>query len=148
MKLMKWEPKGLASFHREMDRLLDAFLDRESPFSTDGDWLPSLDVEESPEEFVVTAELPGMDEKDISVTLSGNNLVIKGEKKREKEEKDKQFHRIERSYGSFSRLVPLPASTAPDKIVAEYSKGVLELHVPKEPDEMPKKIAVKGKKGK
>ena len=86
-----------------------------------------------------------MDEKDISVTLSGNNLVIKGERKREKEEKDQHFHRIERSYGTFERVVPLSMTTDPAGIAAEYSKGVLEVHLPKKREDLPKQIAVKAK---
>ena len=145
MELTRWEPRGLTPFRRQIDRLFDSFLGQETPFSTNGDWLPSLDVEETAEEVIVKAELPGMAEKDISVTLSGNNLIIKGERKREKEEKDKHFHRIERSYGTFERVVPLPTTTDPAKIDAEYSKGVLEVHLPKKPEDMPKQIEVKAK---
>jgi HSP20 family protein len=92
---------------------------------------------------VVKAEFPGMEEKDISVTLSGDNLMIKGERKSEKEEKDKQFHRIERSYGVFQRTIRLPVGVDADKIKADYVKGVLEVHLPKKAEVKPKEIPIK-----
>ncbi len=145
MKLTRWQPAELGSFRREMDRLFDSFLTREPFFSKDGEWFPEIDVEETPEEVVVTAELPGMDQKDITVSLSGDSLVIRGEKRREEEKKEKHFHRVERSYGRFERVIPVPASTDAKKISAEYARGVLEVHLPKKPNDMPRKIDVKAK---
>ena len=145
MDLTKWEPTGLTSLRRQMDRLFESFFTPEpTPFAY-GDWLPAIDVAETPEEIVVKAELPGMQEKDISVNLSGNNLMIKGERKAEKDEKDKHFHRVERSYGRFERVLPLPMSVDANKISADYTKGVLEVHLPKKPGAQPKQITVKAK---
>lgn len=146
MEIMKWEPfRELSSLRREMDRLFDSFLGREPAAIGERLWAPVVDVSETPEEVLVKAELPGIDEKDLSVSLSGDNLMIKGERKAEKEEKDKHFHRIERSYGAFQRVITIPASADPDKIKAEYNKGVLEIHLPKKAEAVPKKIPISTK---
>jgi HSP20 family protein len=144
MDLMKWEPFGeLSSLRRQMDRLWDSFFGREPAIFERGRWVPAIDISETKDEIVVKAEIPGMDEKDISVTLSGDNLMIKGERKSEKEEKDKQFHRIERSYGVFQRTIRLPVGVDADKIKANYVKGVLEVHLPKKAEIKPKEIPIK-----
>ena len=144
MDLIKWEPfdREVSTFRRQMDRLFDSFFGREPFLGSRERSLPAIDVAETPEEITVKAELPGMEEKDISVSLSGENLTVKGERKSEKEEKDKSFHRIERWYGAFERVIPLPVSVEAEKIRAEYKKGVLEIHLPKKPEVKPKKIAI------
>jgi HSP20 family protein len=146
MEITKWEPfRELTSMRRQMDRLMESFFGREPGLPAVERWAPAIDVAETKDEILVKAELPGMEEKDISVTLSGDNLMIKGERKSEKEEKDKHFHRIERSYGSFQRVIGLPVSVDQEKITAEYKKGVLEVHLPKKPDLKPKEIEIKVK---
>jgi HSP20 family protein len=144
MQLRKREPfGGLTSLRREMDRLFDSFFDRESRLPVgNGDWTPRFDLVESRDYVTIKVDLPGMNEKDISVSLSGDNLVIKGERKTEKEEKEKQYHRIERSFGAFQRIIPLPATVEADKIKAEYNKGVLEVQLPKKPESKPKEIPI------
>jgi HSP20 family protein len=130
-----WFP--LSSLRREMDRLFDDFF---TGFPRAG-WLaaepgklsPSVDVAETEKEITVTAELPGLDEKDIEVNLSDGVLTLKGEKKSEKEEKDKTFYRSERSYGMFQRAIPLPVEVLEDKVEAEFAKGVLTVHLLKSP---------------
>lgn len=120
----------------EMSRLMDRFSrafsgtelsEREEPWK----FVPSVDVSETDNEIHVSAELPGMEEKDIDVSLSGNHLIIRGEKKTEKEKKDKQFYRKESSYGSFRRSIPLPTEVEEDKIEATFKKGVLKIDLPK-----------------
>jgi HSP20 family protein len=144
MQLTKWEPLGgLTSLRREMDRLFDSFFDRESKLPVGNrDWTPRFDLEESKDSIVVKADIPGMDEKDISVSLSGDNLIIKGERKFEKEEKDRQYHRVERSFGAFQRIISLPVTVDASKINAEYKKGVLEVHLPKKPEAKSKEIPI------
>jgi len=145
MDLIKWRPfRELSSMRREIDRIMDRFFDTDR--ITEGMWLPDVDVSETPEEIVVKADIPGIDEKDLSVTLSGDNLIIKGERKEEKEEKGKHFHRIERSYGSFQRSIPLPVAVETDKIDATYNNGVLEIHLPKTAEAKPKQIKISVKK--
>jgi HSP20 family protein len=144
MRLTKWEPfGGLTSLRREVDRLFDSFFNRESRIIADNDdWSPRFDLIESKDSLVIKADLPGMNEKDISVSLSGDNLIIKGERKNEREEKDKHYHRIERSFGSFQRIIPLPVSIESGKIDAKYNKGVLEISLPKKPEAKPKEIPI------
>lgn len=147
MELMKWEPFSgeLSSFRRQMDRLFDSFFGRESSVWPEKPLAPMVDVAETPDEIAIKAEIPGMEEKDISVSLSGENLIIKGERKGEKEEKNKTFHRMERWYGAFERVIPIPVSVDPEKIQAEYKKGVLEIRLPKKPEVKPKQIPIKVK---
>jgi len=147
MDVIKWEPfKDLSTMRDQMDRLMGSFF-RGNPLSGDS-WAPDLDVSETDDEVLVKADLPGVDEKDLSVSLSGTNLLIKGEKKEEKEEKGKHFHRIERSYGSFQRTVALPVAVDASRIRAEYNKGVLEVHLPKKPEVKPQQIPVSSSKEK
>ncbi len=136
-------------FRSEMDRLFDRFgsgffgagfpslrrmFDVESPWRTEastGLTLPAVDVTEDDAAYKLTAELPGMAEKDIEVTLRGDTLVLKGEKRAEKEEKTKSRYVAERSYGSFQRSFALPDAIDRDKIAADFAKGVLTITLPK-----------------
>lgn len=95
--------------------------------------LPRADFAETDKEFLINVELPGMDEKDVEVRLNGNQLVVKGERKQKKEDKDKYFHRVETTYGAFERRFELPQEVArePDKLVATFHNGMLEIKVPK-----------------
>jgi HSP20 family protein len=106
------------------------------------EWLPALDVYEKDNKLIVKAELPGMKEDDISVSVEGNSLVIKGNKEFEKEVKDEDYYHCERSYGSFYRAVPLPAEVDKDKIEADYEDGVLEVTLSKLPEKKTKKVKV------
>jgi HSP20 family protein len=105
---------------------------------------PRVDVSETDTELKIEAELPGIDEKDVEVVLSDGRLTIKGEKKQEKEEKKKDYHLLERSYGSFARSIALPFEADPDQVKASFAKGVLTVTVPKPPEvkAKEKKIAI------
>ena len=146
--LIRWkkgEDWGLTQMRREMDRLFDRFFEA-LPFrglAETGGWTPSVDVSETEKEIIVRAELPGMDPKEIDISLSGNVLTIKGERKHEREEKKENFHLVERGYGSFSRTLQLPAEVRADKIKATYKDGVLNVSMPKTAPEAVKKIVVK-----
>jgi HSP20 family protein len=106
---------------------------------------PKVNVSESEREIKVSAELPGLDDKDIDVSLSENELTIKGEKKEGKEEKKENYYHMERSYGAFSRTLPLPCKVESDKVQAQFSKGVLTITLPKSAEAIKetKKIEVK-----
>ncbi len=134
--------EDVPALRRKMDHLFDSFLGAESVESKMGQWIPRVDEVETDQEILVKVELPGVNEKDISVRLVGDMLEIKGEKESEKEEKGKKFHKTERYHGSFERSLLLPASVEPDEIRADYSKGVLEIHLPKKPESKPRDIAV------
>jgi HSP20 family protein len=133
---------------QEMNSLFDNFFrgfEIEPAWGRLGAFSPKVDVKESGREIMVSAELPGIEDKDIDVSLSRDSLTIRGEKKQEKEEKSKDFYRMERSYGSFSRTIPLPAEIDTDKAKAEFKKGVLTITLPKTAITMEKtkKITVK-----
>ena len=93
--------------------------------------MPSVDVKESEKEFTIRAELPGVDEKDIDVTVTADSVTIKGEKKEEKEDKGKNYYYMERSYGSFNRVIPLATETEAGKAEASFKNGVLNITIPK-----------------
>ena len=147
MELSPWKPFGeLSPFRKEMDRLWNRFLG-ETPFARTFNemWSPSVDISETKDDFVVKAELPGLEAKDVNVSISGNVLTIKGEKKAEEEEKDEHYHRVERYSGSFQRVFQLPSGVKADKVEANFDKGVLEVTLPKVEEAKKKEIEVKVK---
>jgi HSP20 family protein len=129
-----------------MDKLWDRFSG-ETPFAkTFGEtWLPSVDISETKDNFVVKAELPGLEAKDVNVSISGDVLTIKGEKKTEEEEKDEHYHCVERYSGSFQRVFQLPSGVKTDMIEATFDKGVLNVTLPKVEEARKKEIDIKVK---
>jgi len=109
-------------------------------------WAPAIEVFEKEDKFVVKAELPGMKEENMDISVVDDTLTIKGEKKTESEVKEEDYYCCERSYGSFSRSIALPSNVDAKKIEASYEDGVLEVSLPKAPEVKPKKIAVSAKK--
>jgi HSP20 family protein len=151
-------PDVWQSFRGEMDRLFDrfgsgfGFPSLRRMFDIEPAWrssfsfsTPAIDMNEDEKAYKISAELPGMDPKDIEVSMSGDTLVLRGEKRQEKEEKDKNYHFSERSYGSFQRAFELPASVDRDRVAADFAKGVLTITLPKraEAQKPIKKIQVK-----
>lgn len=143
----------LTSLQQEMNRMFDNFFsdfslslfreweERQTRFS------PSIDISETAERIKVTAELPGMEEKDISVTLEDEHLLLSGERKQETKEEGEDYCHREMSYGSFRRLIPLDAKIDADKVEASFKKGVLTITLPKLPSEKSRKgrlIEIKG----
>lgn len=110
-------------------------------FGPGGNW-PSLDVVETDEEVVVTAEMPGLEAGDIDLTVENDTLTLRGEKRREVEEEKAGLHRMERSYGSFSRTVALPVRCDPDKVAARYKKGVLSVRLKKAPEAVARRVEI------
>jgi HSP20 family protein len=134
----------IGALHREMNDLFDTFFrDFDTPF---GAWLPaaagrsfagdamSVDVSETDDEVQVAADLPGLTENDIEVTVDNNQLTIRGEKKDEREESRRNYRLIERSYGRFERSIPLPSGVDRDKVKAKLRNGVLQVTLPKLPE--------------
>jgi len=109
-------------------------------------WAPAIDVFERDDGFVVRAELPGMKEKDIDVSVAGNRLIIRGERRAESEVDKEDYYYSERSYGSFSRSIDIPSDVDAKKIEANYEDGVLEIDLPKTPGTKPKKVAVSARR--
>ncbi len=135
--------RELESLRREMDRLWENFFGERGGLEPVEGWMPALDVTETKDNLIVKAELPGIDPKDVEISLSGNILTIKGEKKQEKEEKDENYHLVERRYGSFVRSIRLPVEVQEDKIEASYKNGVLKVVLPKSEKAKRKEIKIK-----
>ena len=146
MALVRWLPNGhrssLATLPAEVDRLFEDFF-RPAPLRMN--WAstgPAVDVEETPDAYVFRADLPGMSSKDLKITMNGDTLTLRGERKREEQKAEGAMHRIERSYGSFERAFTLEQPVRADQIQASYRDGVLEIHVPKADEAKPREIEV------
>ncbi|MGA9821148.1 MAG: Hsp20/alpha crystallin family protein [Desulfobaccales bacterium] len=128
-----------------MDRLFEEFFAPQAWWGRlwESEWVPAVDVSETPEQITVKAELPGIDAKEIDISLVGDMLTIKGEKKSEREEKKENYHLVERNCGAFSRSLALPAAVNAEKIEAKYEKGVLTITCPKKEPVKPKTIEIK-----
>jgi len=130
---------------RPLQRLIGEFFTPLSSGATDGEVGVPIDLVEKKDHIEVRAEIPGMDEKDIEVSVQGGYLTLKGEKEEEKEEKEVDYHRIERRYGAFSRTVWLPDYVDPEKVTAKYQKGVLTVRLAKKESVKPRQIPVETK---
>lgn len=140
--LSRWEPfRDMISLRADMDRLFKSLFG-EIPEEREGFWAPVMDIEEDNDNVMVRAEIPGMNKEDIKVSVRNNVLTISGERKQEKEMKTKTYHRVERSYGKFSRTITLPSEVETDKIKASYKDGVLMVTLPKPESKKPKQIDV------
>ena len=139
--------RSLASLRAEMNRVFDSFWHGDFGLESMREWGSrfnlDLDVVEGENSVTIKADTPGMDPKDIDISVVGNTLTIKGEKKEESEDKGKDYYRSERRYGSFVRSIQLPSSVDAEKVKAEYKKGVLKITMPKLESEKPKRIEVK-----
>ena len=148
MDLIHWRPfREVSRLRSEMDRLWDDYFGagRRALQPLEETWMPAVDVAETGDKITVKAEIPGMEAKDIEISMVGDTLTIKGEKKVEREEKEENYHMIERSYGSFSRVMKLPVAVDADKVEATYKNGVLTVALPKKEEVKPKAIEIKAK---
>jgi len=145
MAVVRWDPfRELGMLQDRMNRLFDDTgrgWRADEPAATTS-WSPSGDIFENEGEIIVKAELPGMDRKDIFLHLENNVLTLRGERKFEKETKEENYHRIERSYGNFSRSFSIPATVDDEKIRADYKDGVLKIALPKKEQAKPKQIKI------
>jgi HSP20 family protein len=153
MAITRWGPstdlfRDLDTMQKRMNHMFgDIFGSREGTGDelTFSSWNPAVDVVEREDNFIIEAELPGIKKEDIHISFVNEMLTIRGEKKVEKEEKKKNYHRSERSYGSFSRTFNFPGNVKADKVDAEFNNGVLKVIVPKSEEAKPKQIEVKVK---
>lgn len=143
MALVKWEP------FRELEDMLDHYTNRlhwpslsREAFTT-AEWSPKVDIVETDKEYTIKAELPEVNKEDVKVNVENGELSISGERKQEKEEKGKKFHRIERYYGSFMRSFTLPDNVDATQIKANFKDGMLNLTLPKNAEAKPKATEVK-----
>jgi HSP20 family protein len=159
MTLIRWNPlRDVTAWHpasefnqdfsllqREIDRMFDRFKTGNSDDTSLKTWTPSVDIIEKENDFHIKVELPGVDKKDVKITVQDDVLIIKGEKKMESEKKGENYHRVERCYGAFQRSFSLPHTVAADKIDASYDNGILTISLPKVEEAKPKEIEVKVK---
>ena len=136
--------RNLFGLHNEMGRIFgDLFASQESESSMEETyWMPTVDISETENDFEIRAELPGVSENDVNISVTDNRLTIKGEKRQETETDDKNYHRVERRYGSFQRSFTLPRNVETANIKAGYSDGVLILTIPKPEAAKPTEIPV------
>lgn len=147
-KTATWDPfRELGEFENRLSRAFGRPLittnggEKETLAVTE--WAPAVDISEDDKEYLVKAELPGLKKEEVKVTVEDGELTISGERKTEKEEKNKKYHRIERSYGSFVRSFTLPDVVSGEKVNAEFKDGLLMVHLPKDQKAMPKTVEVK-----
>jgi len=150
MALIKWDPiRDLMTFQERMNRLFDETFGRRrgelSPLET-GDWCPAVDIFETKDAIELRAELAGMSPSDVEISLEDDVLSLRGERRMDKEVKEENYHRIERSYGSFTRSFTLPRRVQKDKIKARFRDGVLHVTLPKAEEAKPKEIKIEVQK--
>lgn len=142
MKLMRWDP------FRELETLssrLNQYLNQPAVEATAGfaDWVPAMDIEETDTEYILKADLPELTKENVKVGIDDGVLSLEGERKQEKAENDKKFHRVERVYGKFVRRLAVPTDVDQQKVVAEFKNGVLNVHLPKSASAQSRAIDVK-----
>lgn len=146
MTLVRWDPfRELEEMSERLNRVFARPSARTNGKEnmTVADWTPSVDISETDAEYVIKAELPEVKKEDVKVTVENGVLTLQGERRHEKEEKGKRYHRIERSYGSFVRSFAIPETVDEGGVKAEYKDGMLNLHLPKSERVKPKAIEVK-----
>jgi HSP20 family protein len=145
MALVRWDPiRELDSLQGDMNRLFDRFFEggRGANGSTSGRWIPAMDLVETDDHLVLRGDLPGMTEDDVDIEIKDNVLTVSGERKSEQEERAEGYHRVERSFGRFSRSLTLPQGIDPDKVEAKFENGVLEVQIPKPAEAKPTRVQI------
>jgi HSP20 family protein len=143
MAITRWDAfREVASLQNRMNNLFRGLNEEENPLTT-ASFVPAVDIYEDKEKVVLKLEVPGIEQKDLHVSIEDSTLTVKGERKLEAEEKQENFHRIERTYGSFYRAFSLPPTVDAENVGASYNAGVLKLELKKKPEAQPKQIEVK-----
>ena len=142
MAITRWDPfREVVALQNRMNSLFRDLNDGDSPLTT-ASFVPAVDIYEDAQKVMLKLEVPGIEEKDLDVRVENNTLTIKGERKFEKEEKEENFHRIERRYGSFYRAFTLPSTVDTENVKASYDAGVLKLELKKKAEAQPKQIKI------
>lgn len=143
MAITRWDPfRDVLALQNRFNSLFRDFnVANDSPLTT-ASFVPAVDIYEDDKKVVLKLEVPGLEEKDLDVSVENNTLTVKGERKFEKEEKEENFHRIERRYGSFFRAFTLPTTVDTDNIDAKYNAGVLKVELKKKPEAQPRQVKV------
>jgi HSP20 family protein len=144
MTLVRYEPWRLVNrLHQQLDQVFgDTFGTSENSDVSHANWSPAVDIREESDRFVVFADIPGVDRKDIEITAEKGVLTIRGERKNERREQHKGYERVERVLGSFIRRFTLPETANTDEIKAKQNNGVLEISIPKQPQLQPRRISI------
>ena len=146
MTIVRWEPlRELGSLQNEMNRLFNTVFDTPLPGNggaTMRRWVPSMDLVETEDHFVLRADLPGMGEEDVKIEFEDGTLTVSGERKAEHEEGKEGYYRVERAFGAFSRTLTLPKGIDPEAVTANFDRGVLEVRIPKPEERKPRRIAI------
>ncbi|HEX5983165.1 MAG TPA: Hsp20/alpha crystallin family protein [Solirubrobacterales bacterium] len=147
MALVRWDPaRELDALQGDMNRLFDSFFGRREGAVASGygsrRWIPPMDLVETEDNLVLRADLPGVDRDEIEIEVKDGVLTVSGERKAQHEEKREGFHRVERSFGRFSRSLELPKGVEADNIEASYERGVLEVRMPKPAERKPTRIEI------
>lgn len=142
----RWDPfGGVSDIQGEVNRLFDSFFGRPTAVATGSGvrvWAPVLDMHETKDDLILNFELPGISEKDVSLSITGDLLTLKGERAFNRDVKEDSYHHVERAYGKFERSVPLPMPVQPEKVKATYRDGMLEVRLPKADEVKPKEIKI------
>ena len=142
MAIVRWDPfREVAALQNRVNSLFRDFNEGESALTT-ASFIPAVDIYEDEKKVVLKLEVPGIEEKDLDVSVENSTLTVKGERRFEKEEKEENFHRIERRYGSFFRAFTLPTTVDTESVAASYNAGVLKVELKKKPEAQPKQIKV------
>jgi HSP20 family protein len=142
MTVTRWDPfREVVTMQNRLNSLFGGLNAEDSPLTT-ASFVPAVDIYEDDKKVMLKLEVPGIEEKDLDVSVENNTLTVKGERKFEKEEKEDNFHRIERRYGSFYRAFTLPSTVDTENVQASYNAGVLKLELKKKPEAQPKQIKV------
>ncbi len=149
MTVSRWEPfRDMTNLQERMNKLFEDSLTRSRAASQEfpmGAWTPPVDIFETDDKVILKADLPGIDQRDIDVRIEDNTLILRGERKFEKEQNQEDFHRIERAYGAFQRTFRLPGSVDQNRVIATHKDGVLEVVLMKKEDTRPVQIRVEVK---
>ncbi len=147
MALIRWEPvRELNTLQSEVNRLFNTFFDAPAPTNAGAAaarrWVPAMDLIETPDAFVLHADLPGLSEDDVNIELDDNVLTISGERKADHETRKEGYYRVERSWGHFARSLTLPEGVDPESVQASFDRGVLEVRIPKPEQRKPRKVSI------
>jgi HSP20 family protein len=142
MAITRWDPfREVVALQNRMNSLFRDLNEAENPLTT-ASFVPAVDIYEDAQKVTLKLEVPGIDQKDLDIRVENNTLTVKGERKFEKDEKEENFHRIERRYGSFYRAFTLPSTVNTEDVHASYNGGVLKLELAKKPEAQPKQIKI------
>jgi HSP20 family protein len=142
MAINRWDPfRDVIALQNRVNSLFREMNESDNPLTT-ASFVPAVDIYEDAKKVVLKLEVPGMEEKDLDIRVENNTLTVKGERKLEKDEKEENFHRIERRYGSFYRAFTLPSTVDTENVQASYNAGILKLELNKKPEAQPKQIKV------